>query len=88
MALLKILMHILKIIRQKKIIIFNSHFRSKILFNEKLFIFVETFTYFYQIPYPKYLKVWTKLNNFLLNIIFGPILTRFFCIWPYVGYAM
>ena len=39
--------------------------------------FVETFTYFYQIPYPKNVKVWTKLNNFLLNIIFDPILTLF-----------
>ena len=35
--------------------------------------FVETFTYFYQIPYSKNFKVWTKLNN----KIFVGILTLF-----------
>ena len=62
----------------KKVINFNSNFRSKILFNKKLSDFVETFTYFYQIPYSKNVKVWTKLNNFLLNKIFVGILTHFF----------
>ena len=55
-----------------------SHFRSKVLFNKKLSDFVETFTYFYQMPYSKNFKVWTKLNNSLLNKIFVGILTLFF----------
>ena len=57
---------------------------SKILFKEKLSDFIVTFTYFYQIPYPKKCKIWTKLNNFLLNKIFIRILTLFFRITPYV----
>ena len=40
--------------------------------------FVETLPHFYQIPYPKNVNVWTKLDNFLLNKIFVGILTLFF----------
>ena len=43
--------------------------------------FVKTFTYFYHIPYPKNVKVWTKLNNFLLNNFFCPILTLLMSRW-------
>ena len=35
-------------------------------------------THNYQIPFSKNFKVWMKLNNFLLNKIFVPILILFF----------
>ena len=40
-------------------------------------------TNFYQIPYQKILQVLENSNNFLLNMIFVPILTPFFCTRPY-----
>ena len=39
--------------------------------------FVKTFTYFYQIPYPKNYKIWTKLDNFFVKYNFHPYLTFF-----------
>ena len=45
--------------RQKSIINFNCHFWNKNLFHKMLSNFVETLPHFYQIPYPKNVKVWT-----------------------------
>ena len=54
------------------------------LYYKKLSDLVKTLAYFYQIPYPKSDRVWTKLDNILINKIFVPILIVFFCIGPYV----
>ena len=42
-----------------------------------MFNSIETLVYFYQISYPKNIKVRTKLGNFLLNKIFFQILILF-----------
>ena len=54
------------------------------IFSKMFFDLVETLAYFYQISYPKIFKVWTKLDNLLLNKIFIQILILFFCITPYL----
>ena len=55
------------------------------LYYKKVSDLVKTLAYFYQIPCPKCDIVWTKLDNFLLNKIFVPILIVFFCIGPYLA---
>ena len=59
------------------IIIFKIHIWSKILCNKNLSDFVETFTYFNHITYLKNVKVWIKINKFLLNKFFASILKLF-----------
>ena len=48
-----------------------------------MFKLIKTLTYFYLIPYSKNVKVWSQLDNFLLNKIFIRILILFLCITPY-----
>ena len=43
------------------------------------------FKIFLLVPYPKNVKVWTKLDNFLLNKIFIQVLKPFFCSTPYIS---
>ena len=61
----------------------QSHIWSKISFLKKLSDLIETLAYYYQIPYSKNVKVWTKLEIFLLNKTFIRILILF-CTTPYV----
>ena len=73
---------------KKKYHNFRRHFRSKILLNKRLSNLKKKLTHNYQIPYSKNFKVWTKLNNFLLNKIFVPILILFLWIRPYMLYTL
>ena len=82
MALLMILILFKKMCNKKSIIIFSSHVRNKILFNKKLSDFFKTLLHYYQIPYPKNIKIWAKLDNLLVNKIFIYILILFFWITP------
>ena len=83
-ALLVILTFFKNFQRQKKYHNFRSHFRSKILLNKRLSDLNKPLTHNYQIPFSKNFKVWAKLNNFLLNKIFVPILILFLLLRPYL----
>ena len=47
-----------------------------------VWILIKPLTHHYQIPYSKNFNVWTKLNNFLSNKIFVPILILFLLLRP------